>query len=83
LQEFFQLIQKTATYKKLFGLVIAFWSTPVITIAHLFFAVLTTTYILTAIQFKEKDLTDYFREPHKDYKRTTPMIIPFIKRKSI
>lgn len=65
------------------GLVIAFWSTPVMTIAHLLFAVLTTIYILTAIQFEEKDLTDHFGEQYKDYKRTKPMIIPFIKKKSI
>ena len=65
------------------GLVIAFWSTPVMTIAHLLFAVLTTSYILTAIQFEEKDLTDHFGEQYKDYKRTKPMIIPFIKKKNI
>lgn len=65
------------------GLAIAFWSTPVMTIAHLLFAVLTTIYILTAIQFEEKDLTDCFGEQYKDYKSKKPMIIPFTKRKSI
>lgn len=63
------------------GLLIAFWSTPVMTIAHLLFAVLTTIYTLTAIQLEEKDLTNHFGEQYKNYKRAKPMIIPFIKRK--
>jgi len=63
-----------------FGFLIAFWSAAVMTIAHLLFAILTTGYILTAIQLEEKDLTDHFGEQYKDYKRTKPMIIPFTKR---
>ena len=63
------------------GFLIAFWSTPVMTIAHLLFAILTTGYILTAIQFEEKDLLNHYGEKYQDYKKQAPMIIPFSKRK--
>lgn len=63
-----------------FGFLIAFWSTPTMTAAHLFFAFMTTLYILTAIQFEEHDLVNEFGEKYKAYKRSAPMLIPFTKR---
>jgi len=62
-----------------FGFMIAFWSAPTMTAAHLFFAVATTIYMLVAIQFEENDLTKTFGERYQNYKASTPMLIPFSK----
>jgi|SRR5687767_8497905 len=61
------------------GFLIAFWSTPTMTAAHLFFPIMTTGYILTAIQFEEHDLVKHFGVKYQDYKRSAPMLIPFLK----
>lgn len=64
------------------GWLIAFWATPVMSAAHLLFAVLTTGYILTAIKFEEKDLITHFGNKYTEYKKKVPMILPLGKKKS-
>jgi protein-S-isoprenylcysteine O-methyltransferase Ste14 len=61
------------------GFMIGFWSAPTMTAAHLFFAVMTTGYMLTAIQFEENDLIKHFGVKYQEYKRSAPMLIPFTK----
>ncbi|MEM6809930.1 MAG: methanethiol S-methyltransferase [Pseudomonadota bacterium] len=61
------------------GWLIIFWATPVMTVAHLVFALLTTGYILVAIQFEERDLTNAHPE-YRDYKKRVPALIPSIRR---
>src|SRR5690606_20374768 len=65
-----------------FGFLIAFWATPLMTVTHLIFAVLTTGYIFTAIQFEERDLVNHFGESYRKYRKQAPMIIPFSKKKA-
>ena len=57
------------------GLFFAFWCTPVMTAAHLFFAVGTAAYIFLGIQLEERDLRQAHPE-YADYQRTTPMLVP-------
>lgn len=61
------------------GFILGFWATPVMTVAHLVFALATTAYILIAIQLEERDLMNVHPE-YAEYRRRVPMIIPFIGR---
>jgi protein-S-isoprenylcysteine O-methyltransferase Ste14 len=61
------------------GWFFVFWGTPDMTITHLFFAAMTTAYILVAIQFEERDLVKDHPE-YAVYRRQVPMVIPRITR---
>jgi protein-S-isoprenylcysteine O-methyltransferase Ste14 len=61
------------------GWLMIFWATPTMTVAHLVFAIMTTAYILIAIQFEEHDLVNEHPE-YREYRRQVPMLIPFTKR---
>jgi len=57
------------------GWFFAFWSTPTMTLTHLLFAVMTTAYILAAIQLEERDLLRAHPE-YAEYRRQVPMLVP-------
>jgi protein-S-isoprenylcysteine O-methyltransferase Ste14 len=61
------------------GWFFVFWCTPVMTVTHLLFAVMTTTYILVAIRFEEHDLMTVHPE-YVAYRKQVPMIVPGMPR---
>jgi len=63
------------------GFIIAFWSTPRMSIGHLFFAGMTTAYILLAIQFEERDLIRSHGEEYETYRKQVSMLTPVRFRK--
>lgn len=46
------------------------------TMAHLVLAVVTTVYILVAIQLEERNLGEVHGQSYVDYRRRVPMLIP-------
>lgn len=63
------------------GWLLTFWSAPTMTVSHLFFAAVTTAYILIAIQFEERDLIREHPE-YREYRRSVPMLIPRLGRRA-
>ncbi|MDH3980421.1 MAG: isoprenylcysteine carboxylmethyltransferase family protein [Gammaproteobacteria bacterium] len=64
------------------GWFFAFWATPVMTAGHLFFALITTAYILLAIRLEERDLLTALGEDYAEYRKNVPMLIPWLRNAS-
>jgi protein-S-isoprenylcysteine O-methyltransferase Ste14 len=61
------------------GWFFAFWATPTMTVTHVFFALVTTAYILVAIQLEEQDLVDAFGISYTSYQTRVPMLVPRLR----
>jgi protein-S-isoprenylcysteine O-methyltransferase Ste14 len=64
-----------------FGCILGVWATPHMTVTHLFFAILITTYFVIGALFEEKDLIRDFGDKYRHYMGKTSMIIPFLRIK--
>ena len=61
------------------GFLVGFWATPTMTQGHLMFALMTTGYVLVAVQIEERDLVCYYGRKYVDYKRRVAAIVPWPK----
>jgi len=61
------------------GWLMSFWFTPTMTVTHLVFAVMCTTYILTAIRWEEKDLVVLHGSKYAHYRESVPTLMPSAK----
>jgi len=71
---------KIVRHPIMLGFIIAFWATPLMTVGHLIFTVVTTIYIVIAVKYlEEKDLKNSLGEKYEEYQKEVPMFIPFMK----
>lgn len=75
-------LYKIVRHPIMLGFIIAFWATPIMTVGHLLFALVTTIYIFIAVKYlEEKDLRKFIGEKYNTYQKEVPMLIPFTKNK--
>ncbi len=63
------------------GFLIAFWTTPDMTLSHLVFAAGTTVYILLALRLEEQDLVNCYGAGYEAYQQRASMILPLPRKK--
>ena len=69
-------LYKVVRHPIYFSWMCIFWATPRMTAAHLVFALATTAYMLIAIQWEEKDLTQIYGDAYRRYKQQVPGLLP-------
>ena len=69
-------LYRVVRHPLMLGFLIAFWATPTMTVGHLFFAIMTTAYIIMGVAIEERDLVHEFGDRYRSYRKQVPAIIP-------
>ena len=74
-------LYKIVRHPIMLGFIIAFWSTPHMTSGHLMFALVTTAYIVIAIQLEERDILSMHGTAYEEYRKQVSMLLPIPKKR--
>jgi methanethiol S-methyltransferase len=77
------LLYRFVRHPLMFSFLLVFWATPQMSVGHLLFAVMSTLYILAALQLEERDLVAVFGADYEAYRKRVPMLLPrlpFLRR---
>ncbi|MHC5062924.1 MAG: methanethiol S-methyltransferase [Planctomycetota bacterium] len=74
------MLYRLVRHPLMLGFIVAFWSTPHMTVGHLVFAGAFTGYILIAVKIEERDLLRA-HSGYADYRRRVPSILPLPRRR--
>ncbi|MFN0243034.1 MAG: methanethiol S-methyltransferase [Planctomycetota bacterium] len=69
-------LYRVVRHPLMLGFLIAFWSTPTMTVGHLFFAGMVTMYIRFGTWMEERDLVAEHGEHYRAYRRGVSYIVP-------
>jgi methanethiol S-methyltransferase len=76
-----RLFYRWVRHPLMLGFLIAFWATPTMSQGHLLFAIVSTVYVLVALQIEERTLVQLHGEQYCAYRRRVPMLLPFAPRR--
>ncbi|HEY0629059.1 MAG TPA: isoprenylcysteine carboxylmethyltransferase family protein [Sphingomicrobium sp.] len=64
------------------GFFLAFWAAPQMSYGHLLLAIGMSAYMLIAIQYEERDLTDHFGDDYRRYRAGVGMLAPRLRSRA-
>lgn len=73
------LIYRFVRHPLMVGFLIAFWSTPDMSVGRLLLAAGVTGYILIAVRFEERDLRRDLGDPYERYMERVPRFVPALR----
>ena len=74
-------LYKIVRHPMMLGVTLAIWSTPYMTVSHLFFSLLMSLYLLVGLYYEERDLVARYGDRYRTYSEQVPRLFPKLTKK--